>query len=90
MRPERHNSVKVLLFFDIGGSMGLAHQGDRELFSAARTEFSTWSISTSTIACTSGCGKRTVGAFRNPRRPGDVLHKYPHDYKAIFRRRTPR
>ena len=39
MRPERHNSVKVLLFFDIGGSMDWHIQATEELFSAARTEF---------------------------------------------------
>ena len=39
MRPERHNSVKVLLFFDIGGSMDWHIKATEELFSAARTEF---------------------------------------------------
>jgi len=39
MRPERHNSVKVLLFFDIGGSMDWHIKATEELFSAARSEF---------------------------------------------------
>ena len=39
MRPERHNSVKVLMFFDIGGSMDWHIKATEELFSAARTEF---------------------------------------------------
>ena len=39
MRPERHNAVKVLLFFDIGGSMDWHIKATEELFSAARTEF---------------------------------------------------
>src|ERR1700753_1948504 len=39
MRPERHNSVKVLLFYDIGGSMDWHIKAVEELFSAARTEF---------------------------------------------------
>src|SRR3954471_10116411 len=34
MRPERHNSVKVLLFFDIGGSMDWHIKATEELFSA--------------------------------------------------------
>ncbi|PVH30051.1 vWA domain-containing protein [Pararhodobacter oceanensis] len=38
-RPERHNAVKVLLFFDIGGSMDPYVQVVEELFSAARVEF---------------------------------------------------
>ena len=39
MRPERHNAVKVLLFFDVGGSMDWHIKATEELFSAARTEF---------------------------------------------------
>ena len=39
MRPERHNAVKVLMFFDIGGSMDWHIKATEELFSAARTEF---------------------------------------------------
>ena len=36
MRPERHNAVKVLLFFDVGGSMDWHIKQVEELFSAAR------------------------------------------------------
>ena len=39
MVPERHNSVKVLLFFDVGGSMDPHVRICEELFSAARSEF---------------------------------------------------
>ena len=39
MRPERHNTIKVLLFFDIGGSMDWHVKVTEELFSAAKTEF---------------------------------------------------
>ena len=39
MRPERHNAVKVLLFFDVGGSMDWHIKTTEELFSATRTEF---------------------------------------------------
>ena len=39
MRPERHNAVKVLLFFDVGGSMDWHVKATEELFSAARAEF---------------------------------------------------
>lgn len=39
MVPERHNAVKVLLFFDAGGSMYPYVQTCEQLFSAARTEF---------------------------------------------------
>ncbi|MBN8898614.1 MAG: VWA domain-containing protein [Rhodospirillales bacterium] len=39
MVPERHNTVKVLLFLDIGGSMDDHIRLTEELFSACRTEF---------------------------------------------------
>ncbi len=38
-RPERRNAVKVLLFFDVGGSMDPYVRVLEELFSAARAEF---------------------------------------------------
>lgn len=37
--PERHNAVKVLLFFDVGGSMYPYVRRCEELFSAAKSEF---------------------------------------------------
>ena len=39
MRPERRNTVKGLLFLDIGGSMDAHVKICEELFSATRTEF---------------------------------------------------
>ena len=39
MRPERRNTVKVLLFLDVGGSMDAHIRMTQELFSAARAEF---------------------------------------------------
>ncbi len=39
MIPERHNSVKIVLLLDIGGSMDYHVKNCEELFSAARSEF---------------------------------------------------
>jgi uncharacterized protein with von Willebrand factor type A (vWA) domain len=39
MRPERRNTVKLLLFLDVGGSMDPYVRSCEELFSAARSEF---------------------------------------------------
>jgi len=39
MRPERHNSVKVLMLLDVGGSMDDHITRVADLFSAARSEF---------------------------------------------------
>src|SRR5262249_45476341 len=38
MRPERRNTIKVLLFFDIGGSMDPHGRLCEELFSAAENQ----------------------------------------------------
>ncbi len=39
MVPERRNSIKILLFLDVGGSMDYHTRVCEELFSAARAEF---------------------------------------------------
>ena len=39
MRPERHNTVKVLMLLDVGGTMDDHIARTEELFSAARSEF---------------------------------------------------
>jgi uncharacterized protein with von Willebrand factor type A (vWA) domain len=39
MVPERHNSIKILLLLDIGGSMDDHVRTSQELFSAVRSEF---------------------------------------------------
>ena len=84
MIPERHNAVKVLLFFDVGGSMDPHVKTCEELFSAARTEFkhlkfyyfhnflyeSVWSKSHRRHA-------ETTSVF-------EIMNKYSKDYKVIF------
>jgi len=39
MKAQRHNTVKVLMFFDVGGSMDPYIEQVEQLFSAAKTEF---------------------------------------------------
>ncbi len=84
MIPERHNAVKVLLFFDVGGSMDPHVKTCEELFSAARSEFkhlkyyyfhnflyeSVWTKSHRRHA-------ETTQIF-------EVMNKYSKDYKVIF------
>ncbi len=84
MVPERHNAVKVLLFLDIGGSMDPFVQVCAELFSAARTEFKHLEY-----FYFHNCIYERV--WRDNRRrhtevtsTWDLLHTYPHDYRAIF------
>jgi uncharacterized protein with von Willebrand factor type A (vWA) domain len=83
-RPERRNAVKVLLFFDVGGSMEGHVRICEELFSAARTEFKSMEY-----FYFHNCLYEGVWKDNRRRRSGtletwEVLHTYPADYKAIF------
>jgi len=82
--PERHNTVKVLLFFDVGGSMDAYIKLCEELFSAARAEFKHMEFFYFHNCLYEGVWKdnRRRNAEMTP--TWDVLHKFPHDYKVIF------
>lgn len=82
--PERRNTVKVLIFFDVGGSMDPHIRVCEELFSAARAEFKHLEY-----FYFHNCVYE--GVWKNNRRRNDeridtwkLLHTYPHDYKVIF------
>ena len=84
MVPERRNAVKVLLFFDVGGSMDPHVRLCEELFSAAKTEFkhlkyfyfhnflydSVWTKSQRRHA-------ETTSTY-------ELINTYTKDYKVIF------
>ena len=84
MVPERHNAVKVLLFFDVGGSMDPHVRVCEELFSAARTEFKHMEYFYFHNFLYESVWKNNIRRH-NERMPLlDILHKYSHDYKVIF------
>jgi uncharacterized protein with von Willebrand factor type A (vWA) domain len=84
LRPERRNAVKVLIFFDVGGSMD-AHVGQvEELFSAARTEFKHMEYFYFHNCLYESLWKNNRRRYNERIQTWDVLHKYPHDYKVIF------
>ena len=84
MRPERHNAVKVLLFFDVGGSMDWHIKATEELFSAARTEFKHMEHFYFHNCLYEKVWKENRRRFDDTTPTWDVLHTYPHDYKVIF------
>jgi uncharacterized protein with von Willebrand factor type A (vWA) domain len=84
LRPERHNAVKVLIFFDIGGSMDWHIQVTEELFSAARTEFKHMDYFYFHNCVYERVWKQNRRRYDDTTPTWDVLHKYPHDYKVIF------
>src|SRR5271163_4007111 len=84
MRPERRNAVKVLVFFDIGGSMDSHVEQVEELFSAAKSEFKHMEYFYFHNCLYEGVWKQNKRRFTDRTPTWDVLHKYPHDYKVVF------
>jgi len=84
MRPERRNAVKVLIFFDIGGSMDSHIATCEELFSAAKTEFKHMEYFYFHNCLYESVWKDNRRRFTDRTKTWDVMHKYPHDYKIVF------
>ncbi|MGI9373594.1 MAG: vWA domain-containing protein [Hyphomicrobiales bacterium] len=84
MVPERRNTVKVLLFFDVGGSMDPFIRSTEELFSAARTEFKHMEYFYFHNCLYEFVWKDNRRRHTQRTPTWDVLHTYPHDYKVIF------
>ncbi len=84
MRPERHNTVKVLMFLDIGGSMDDHIRLCEELFSASKTEFKHLEYFYFHNCLYDYVWKDNRRRHSERTRVFDVLHKYGHDYKLIF------
>lgn len=84
MVPERHNTIKVLLFFDIGGSMDPHVKVCEELFSAARTEFKHMEYFYFHNFIYESVWKNNLRRSNETTALYDILHKYSPDYKVIF------
>ena len=84
MKPERHNAIKVLMFFDIGGSMDDHIKVCEQLFSAIHGEFKHLEF-----FYFHNCIYESVWRDNNRRNNekidlNQVLHTYGRDYKVIF------
>jgi uncharacterized protein with von Willebrand factor type A (vWA) domain len=84
MRPERRNTVKVLLFLDIGGSMDSHVKLCEELFSAARTEFKSLDFFYFHNCLYESVWKDNRRRHDEKTLTWDVLHKFAHDYRIVF------
>lgn len=84
MRPERHNTVKVLILFDIGGSMDDHIKACEELFSAARSEFKHLEFYYFHNCLYEKLWKDNKRRHADFIATWDVLHTYGSDYKLIF------
>ena len=83
-RPERRNSVKVLLFLDVGGSMDAHIRMVEELFSAVKTEFKHLEHYYFHNCLYEGVWKDNNRRWTEQISTWDVLHTYGADYKCIF------
>ena len=84
MVPERHNAVKVLILFDVGGSMDPHIRLSEELFSAVRSEFKHLEYFYFHNCLYEFVWKNNARRWTERTPTWEVLHKYPSDYKVIF------
>ncbi|RLA47992.1 MAG: hypothetical protein DRR06_00705 [Gammaproteobacteria bacterium] len=84
MVPEKRNAVKVLIFFDAGGSMDPYVKVCEELFSAARTEFKHLEYFYFHNMLYDFVWRDNFRRFQEKTETYDVFHKYASDYKVIF------
>ncbi|MBS0295898.1 MAG: VWA domain-containing protein [Proteobacteria bacterium] len=84
LRPERRNTVKVLLLLDIGGSMDGHIKLCEELFSAAKTEFKNLEFFYFHNCLYEAVWKDNRRRHDEKLATWDVLHRFPHDWKIVF------
>ena len=83
-QPEKRNAVKVLAFFDVGGSMDPHIKICEELFSACKTEFKNLEYFYFHNFLYESIWKDNRRRQNERIMTEDVLHKYSSDYKIIF------
>ncbi|MEM7741948.1 MAG: VWA domain-containing protein, partial [Pseudomonadota bacterium] len=84
MRPERRNAVKLLVFFDIGGSMDPYVKLCEELFSAVKTEFKHLEYFYFHNFLYDFVWKDNARRWSEKTQTWDVLHTYGSDYMVLF------
>lgn len=84
MRPERRNAVKVVLLFDIGGSMDDHIKVCEELFSAAKSEFKHMDHYYFHNCLYESVWKENKRRQNERISTYDIIHKYGPDYKIVF------
>ena len=83
-RPEKRNAVKVLVLFDVGGSMDPHIKICEELFSAAKTEFKNLEYFYFHNFIYETVWKDNRRRQNERIYTEDIIHKYSADYKVIF------
>ncbi|HPA91148.1 MAG TPA: VWA domain-containing protein [Quisquiliibacterium sp.] len=84
MRPERHNTIKVLMLLDVGGTMDDHIKQTEELFSAAKTEFKHLEFYYFHNCVYDHLWKNNKRRHSERFATWDVIRKYNQDYRLIF------
>lgn len=84
MRPERRNAVKVLAFFDVGGSMDAHIKQVEDLFSAARSEFKRLEYFYFHNMLYEQVWKDNRRRMTETTPTWDILHKFPSDHRVVI------
>ena len=84
MKPERHNAIKVLMFFDVGGSMDDHIRVCEQLFSAVHTEFKHLEFFYFHNCVYEQVWQNNERQQQDEMDVFDLLNKYGRDYKVIF------
>lgn len=84
MRPSKRNRVKVLMLFDVGGSMDVYIRQCEQLFSAARYEFKHLEFYYFHNCPYESLWKDNTRRHEERLPTLELLHKYNQDYKLIF------
>ncbi len=82
--PERRNTMKVLLFLDVGGSMDDHVRASEELFSAAKSEFRHLEYFYFHNCVYEGVWKSNARRRTEQTPTQDVLRTFGPDYRLIF------
>jgi len=84
MRPERHNTIKVLMLLDVGGTMDDHIKRTEELFSATKTEFKHLEFYYFHNCVYDFVWKNNRRRHAERFSTWDILRKYNADYRLIF------
>lgn len=84
MQPAKKNRVKVLLFFDVGGSMDPYVELCEQLFSAAKSELKHLEFFYFHNCVYESIWKDNNMRYNDRIPTFDVLHKFNQDYRVIF------
>jgi uncharacterized protein with von Willebrand factor type A (vWA) domain len=84
MVPERHNAVKLLIFFDVGGSMDDHVKTCEQLFSAVKTEFKHLEYFYFHNCVYEKLWKDNVRRYDDNLSTHDIINTFGNDYHVIF------